>query len=127
MDQHADYDTIHPYRTRFGIAPHLRRNVCLCREPSGLTREGRCKECGKLPVYFIYKCVNCDVEFLHDFVRNFCYKHPLCWDCGHCSIICKGHNYCVTWITEWYEQPPSTIMKPAFTDEDMEGVFDFLE
>ena len=124
---YTDYDTISrtPYRQRDNIAPHLQRNVCLCREPGPLQTNGsKCSKCHNLPVYWIYKCVKCEAEFLHDFVLNFCYKEPLCWDCNKIdNVACEGHLYCDCGIKGL--KPPSTVMKKPFTQEELDAVFDF--
>lgn len=130
MDNYADYDNKqYPYRMRSNIAEQLKRNVCLCDRPSKLAPHKdfpsawACKDCGKLPVYFIYECIMCHKSFLHDFVNNFCYKDPCCWDCNPENEPCTGHLYCYTYIIETI--PPAIILKQAFTKEELDSVFDF--
>ena len=135
MDNYADLEIIPEFRQRGHIAKHLIRNVCLCQNSSGLSRPPDrrgmgcvCKDCDKLPVYWIHKCVRCDKEFLHDFYLNFCTKAPLCWDCNNQdNEACEYHLYCQTGVTDEQKVPPAVELKIPFTDADYEGVFDFLD
>jgi hypothetical protein len=124
----------YPFRMRANISPQLERNVCLCHrpeplvkyKPSPLSQFYVCGLCNKIPVYYIYKCVSCDIEFLHDFQLNFCYMRPLCFDCNHeRNESCKGHYYCVTYILSKQIRMPVIELKPQFTAEEMADVFDF--
>lgn len=121
----------YPFRERANLAPHLERNVCLCREPGKLipkTEYGGicvCDNCRKMPVYWIYKCTYCQIEFLHDFEQNFCYKEPLCYTCNEFNTYCSGHTYCITYIADSKQVPPAVKLLQPFTEEDLEGVFDF--
>jgi hypothetical protein len=114
---------------RSNIAEHLKRNVCLCDRPSKLAPHKDfpsawvCKDCGKFPVYYIYECIICKKDFLHDFVANFCYKDPCCWSCNPDNEPCDDHIYCVTQIT--VVSPPAIELKKPFTKEELDSVFNF--
>jgi hypothetical protein len=133
MKQMADYtyNDRFPYRMRENIVDYLSRNVCLCDHPSGLKQSSVirtahvCKDCNKFPVYYVYKCIICEVEFLHDFISNFCYVDPCCWDCNPQNEKCTEHLYCVTYIKDEDREPPTVVLKPAFTKEQLDSVFDF--
>lgn len=121
----------YPYRMRDNIAIHLERNVCLCHEPGRLVPHPVhhmcvCEVCSKPKVYFIYHCSNCDKDFLHDFILNFCIRRPLCWECNYeDNWQCSNHTYCTTNVHPNSIRPPVFELKPAFTKEDLQGVFPF--
>lgn len=134
-DNFADRSTMESfqYRKRGQIAPHLERNVCLCYEiPKFIELEGLwayvCNECKKPPTYWIFHCVSCDTDFIHDFMLNFCWINPICWDCNfELNESCEDQNHyrCWTWVTPEQIRPPFFELKPAFTEEELKDVFDF--
>lgn len=110
-------------------------NVCRCDTPQGLVNSGPtpwdkhvytvCKTCMKPPEWYLYECSYCTNVFLHDFYQNFCYKSPLCWTCNTSNEMCSEHNYCTINVSEERRIAPIYKMRKVFTDEELEGIWDF--
>jgi hypothetical protein len=54
-----------------------------------------CRHCKRPPVWFTYRCVNCDSVFIRDFLDpKFCFAYPYCWNClpQLSWTFCRDHN-----------------------------------
>lgn len=89
-----------------------------------------CINCNKYVPWFFHKCVVCDEYFVRDFRDNrFCNFYPTCWE--HTQELpweyCADHSYNYNRDDrELYVQYPPVGLNPKnFSDEELEGVFDF--
>lgn len=72
------------YRYRYNIPTDYRDKVCTC-ERIKYTNDAdyRCGNCRKVPVHFLFKCVDCSKIFIRDFNFTwFCTVCPTCYECS---------------------------------------------